>query len=111
MLGAAGSCIGFLVSLAFVAVGASVVRAAKPMSGYLMVAAGLLELVTVCCVAGFSSEAARVALIDSGVDADAQMILHLVVGAASMLVDVIVGVLLVVSVVGLAKAVREAKPG
>ena len=42
-------CSSFFLALGFVGVGASVVRSAHPRSGYLMAAAGLLELLTTCC--------------------------------------------------------------
>lgn len=111
MFGMAGSCFGILIALAFIGVGASVVRAAKPQSGYLMVAAGVLELLATCCASALFSEPARVALLDSGVYPDVQRSMHLAVGVVSLLVDLVVGVLLAVSVIGLAKAAREAKPG
>jgi hypothetical protein len=110
MIGMVGSCFGILIALAFIGVGASVVRAAKPQSGYLMVAAGVLELLTTCCASALFSQPMRVTLLDSGVDAEAQATLYLVFGVVSLLVDLVVGVLLALSIVGLAKAARQAKP-
>ncbi len=101
----ADTCIGIFLALAFIGVGATVVRTARPMSGYLLVGAGVLELLSSCCTGvarasqfyGFVGgyEGLRIAYGSSAL--------------GSALVQLIAGVLLAIAVSGLASAVKSAK--
>lgn len=101
-----GNCIGFLTALAFIGVGASVVRMAKPVSGYLMVAAGLLELLSTCCL-GFVTSDYLYELDLGGDETSMTYGFSMILGA---LVHLIVAVLLAASMVGVAKAHKATAP-
>lgn len=101
-----GNCIGFLTALAFIGVGASVVRVAKPMSGYLMIAAGLLELISLCCLGFVTSDY----LYELDLGSDATSMTYGFSMMAGSLVHLIIAVLLAVSMVGVAKAAKAAAP-
>lgn len=101
-----GSCMTFVVALALIGVGASVVRVARPVSGYLMLAAGLLKLLSACCVGVMTSVPGRTALLDGGVNPQVSTVVRM---SGAILADLVVGLLLIVSIATLAGAVRAAK--
>ncbi|MEC7520075.1 MAG: hypothetical protein VYE22_09435 [Myxococcota bacterium] len=91
---------GVLIGAAYVGVGATVVRAAKPQAGYLLIAAGALEIVLVCCTA----VAFRVVEVEFGGAAGMALML------LSTLEKAVFGVLLAVAAVMLANSIREDAP-
>lgn len=101
-----GSCIGLLVALALIGVGATVVRKARPTSGYLFIAAGALELLMRCCRFGATPER----MMDMFADGDVARWTMIGMGLLSILDWMIVGVLLAVALVGLARDLRATAP-
>ena len=96
-------CVAFLIGIAFIVVGAVVVRKAHPTSGYLFIAAGAVTILYRCCFGGATPEA----LINADIDFELiQMIMLLktLMGAGQLL---LVGVLLAAGLVTLAKQVPE----
>ncbi|HJL15706.1 MAG TPA: hypothetical protein RMH99_08625 [Sandaracinaceae bacterium LLY-WYZ-13_1] len=96
------TCIGLLVAIALIGVGASVVRAARPTSGYLLVAAGVLELLMRCCRFGVHPERLGDVLDDPDV-VEPLLYVTTVLGAVEWL---LVGVLVAVALVGLARDLK-----
>lgn len=85
-----------LIGVAYLGVGATVVRAAKPTAGYLLIGAGALEILTTCC----NMIAYRVVEIDYGGVANIGLML------LGTLQTALTGVLIAVAAVMLANAVR-----
>lgn len=100
------TCIGLLVAIAFIGVGATVVRKAHPTSGYLFIGAGLLELLMRCC--NFGTNPRRL-LENDIVDYDVVRPLIMGMRVLNMVEWLIVGVMLAMAFVGLARALRATK--
>ena len=96
------SCFGVLVSLAFIGVGATVVRAARPTSGYLFIAAGALELLAQCC----STATAFPMLRETDMDYDTVRLVMMGSGVLGALETIVFGVLVALALAGLAKELR-----
>lgn len=101
-----GTCIGLIAALALIGVGATVVRKARPTSGYLFIAAGVLELLMGCCRFGSSPER----MMEMVADPDVVHFTLLGVSALAILEWLIVGVLIAVALVGLARDLRATTP-
>ena len=99
-----GSCIGLLLALALIGVGASVVRKARPTSGYLFIAAGALELLIRCC--RFATDPQRLYEHDLLRAYDEMRVMIIGVQLIAALEWLIVGVLLAVALAGLARDLR-----
>jgi hypothetical protein len=99
-------CFGVLVALALIGVGASIVRSARPMSGYLMALAGLLELLGTCCSGFVRGDT----LNRFQLEANQLQTIMLAKTVAFILTNLTVGILLAVAIAGLAKAAKAAKP-
>jgi len=96
---------GIVVAIGIIVVGAVFVRRAKGSSGYLMIAAGAIELLTQCCLGFVSSDLLHemdMASDETGMVFGWSMI-------AGVLARLTIGILLAISLVGLARAARRAK--
>lgn len=92
------TCVGLIVALAYIGVGATVVRAARPMSGYLLIGVGALELVMQCCSLGVRLAEPR---------GDAGELVAVAMPLLGTFETLLLGVLVAVAAVGLAKEARE----
>jgi hypothetical protein len=98
------TCIGLLVALAFIGAGATVVRKARPTSGYLLIGAGVLELLMRCC--RFATDPQR--LLERGlVDYEVVRPMYLGVRVLGAVEWLLVGVLVAVALVGLARDLKS----
>lgn len=95
------SCVGLLVGLAYIGVGATVVRAAKPTAGYMLIGIGALQLLMRCCTTGLSFADL------TGDTADAA---YLGMSLLGMGETVLVGALVAAAAVMLAKAAQPTSP-
>ena len=95
------TCTAMLLGLAFIGVGAAVLRKANPMSGYLFIGAGAIMFLMRCCL-GFSSFEN---LIEAGVDYDMLQLVMLIKTLFRSGEMILVAILLAVALVGLAKKV------
>ena len=100
------SCFSFLLAIALIGVGAAFIRKARPTSGYLFVAAGALELLMRCCRFGADPER----LLGSSLDYDMVNFAILSVRLGGVFEWFLVGILITVALVGLARDLRATEP-
>ncbi|MBW2461049.1 MAG: hypothetical protein JRH11_05350 [Deltaproteobacteria bacterium] len=93
-------CIGFLLAVALIGVGAAVIRPANAKAGYLFIAAGAIELLTRCCTSGLSPDN----LLQTGqVDYDVIGPMIMFTRVAGTFEALVIGILLAVALVLLAR--------
>ena len=91
------SCVGLLVGIAYIGVGASVVRAAKPAAGYMLIAVGAVQLLLRCCSTGLGF---------ADLSGDTADVVYLGMNLLNMGETVLVGALVAAAAVMLAKAAQ-----
>lgn len=94
------------VAVGFMVVGGTVVRRAAKAPGMLLVGAGAIELLTMCCIRVTSMVSER-----GAIEGEAAMRVAQVSMLGSACTDVIVVGLIIAALVGLAKSLRAADPG
>lgn len=96
----------FLIGLGLLGVGVTVLRAAYPKAGWTMAVAGLLQLFSVCCLAGVRVAADP----DGGADmaSDTAAMMQGFSWLAASFVDVLAAILVILALVMVSKAVRRA---
>ena len=96
-------CIDLLLALAFIGLGATVLRKAKPSAGYLFIGVGVLELLFSCCTGATSGDR----LAEGGVDVDLISLVLAGLEVASAFNALLVTILFAVALVQLAKAAPQ----
>ncbi|MGE0786825.1 MAG: hypothetical protein AB7S26_14230 [Sandaracinaceae bacterium] len=99
MVGYAWRCFGIVIALAFIGIGATIVRSAKPTSGYMTIAVGVIGLAMTCC--------STVAGLDALELGDASRAVFLGLQLLHMVEGVLMVGLVSAAAVGLANALRD----